>query len=76
MSWPFADFNLFLLIAVRVLAMIEVAPLLSGQGVPQVAKVGLAGFAAAVVFPSVKAAGYAIPATTAWPTPSSSSARR
>ncbi|MGA2545753.1 MAG: flagellar biosynthetic protein FliR [Rectinemataceae bacterium] len=62
MSWPFADFNLFVLIAVRVLAMIEVAPLLSGQGVPQVAKVGLAGFAAALVFPAVKAAGYAIPA--------------
>jgi flagellar biosynthesis protein FliR len=61
MSWPFVDFNLFLLIAARILAMIEVAPLLSGQGVPQVAKLGLAGFAAAVVFPSVKAAGYAIP---------------
>lgn len=61
MSWPFADFNLFALIAVRVLAMIEVAPLLSGAGVPQVAKVGLAGFAAAIVFPSVKAAGYPIP---------------
>lgn len=61
MSWPFADFNLFVLIAARILAMIEVAPLLSGQGVPQVAKVGLAGFAAVVVFPAVKAAGYAIP---------------
>jgi flagellar biosynthesis protein FliR len=62
MSWPFADFNLFLLIAVRVFAMMEVAPLLSGAGVPQVAKLGLAGFAAAMVFPAVKAAGYAIPA--------------
>ncbi len=62
MPWPFADFNLFILIAARVLAMIEVAPLLSGTGVPQVAKVGLAGFAAAMVFPAVKAAGYAIPA--------------
>jgi flagellar biosynthesis protein FliR len=61
MNWPFGDFNLFVLIAVRVLAMTEVAPLLSGQGVPQVAKVGLSGFAAAVVFPSVKAAGYAVP---------------
>jgi flagellar biosynthetic protein FliR len=55
MSWPFADFNLFLLVAARVLAMIEVAPLLSSQGVPQVAKIGLAGFAAAAVFPAVKA---------------------
>jgi flagellar biosynthetic protein FliR len=61
MNWPFADFNLFALIAVRILAMVEVAPLLSGTGIPQVAKVGLAGFAAAVVFPSVKAAGYAVP---------------
>lgn len=59
--WPFADWNLFLLIAVRVLAMIEVAPLLSSSGVPQVAKIGLAGFAAAMVFPAVKAAGYPIP---------------
>ncbi len=61
MSWPFADFNLFLLVAVRVLAMIEVAPLLSGQGIPQVAKIGLAGFAASAVFPAVKASGYAAP---------------
>jgi flagellar biosynthesis protein FliR len=61
MGWPFADFNLFVLIAARILAMIEVAPLLSGTGVPQVAKVGLAGFAAAVAFPAVKAAGYPMP---------------
>jgi flagellar biosynthetic protein FliR len=61
MSWPFADFNLFVLIAIRIIAMIEVAPLLSGQGVPQVAKIGLAGFVAALVFPSVKAAGYPVP---------------
>jgi len=58
----FADLTLFLLIAARTLAMVEVAPLLSGAGVPQAAKVGLAGFAAAAVFPAVKAAGYAIPA--------------
>jgi len=62
MGWPFDDWNLFLLIAVRILAMIEVAPLLSSSSVPQVAKLGLAGFAASVVFPSVKAAGYPIPA--------------
>jgi len=61
MGWPFAEWNLFLLIAARVLAMIEVAPLLSGDGVPQAAKVGLAGFAAACVFPAVKASGYAVP---------------
>jgi flagellar biosynthetic protein FliR len=61
MNWPFADFNLFALIAVRILAMMEVAPLLSGEGVPQVAKIGLAGFTAAIIFPSVKAAGYPVP---------------
>ena len=36
----------FLLIAVRALAMIEVAPLLNSGSVPQVAKFALAGFAA------------------------------
>jgi flagellar biosynthetic protein FliR len=61
LDWPFADWNLFLLIAARVLAMIEVAPLLSSDGVPQAAKVGLAGLAAVAVFPAVKAQGYAIP---------------
>lgn len=61
MAWPFNDWNLFLLVAVRIFAMIEVAPLLSGSGVPQVAKLGLAGLAAATVFPAVKAAGYPIP---------------
>ncbi|MBU0928909.1 MAG: flagellar biosynthetic protein FliR [Spirochaetes bacterium] len=57
-----ANADLFFVIAVRVLAMIETAPLLSGDGVPQVAKVGLAGFAAAAVFPWVQEAGYAMPA--------------
>jgi flagellar biosynthetic protein FliR len=61
MDWPFADFNLFLLIAVRIFAMCEVAPLFSSAGVPQVAKLGLAGFVAAIVFPSVKAGGYVVP---------------
>ena len=36
----------FLLIAVRALAMIETAPLLNSESVPQVAKIALAGFAA------------------------------
>ncbi len=58
-----ANADLFFIIAVRVLAMVETAPLLSGDGIPQVAKVGLAGFAAAAVFPWVKDAGYAMPAT-------------
>jgi len=41
----------FLLIAVRALAMIETAPLLSSEAIPQVAKIALAGFAAHAVFP-------------------------
>lgn len=55
--------DLFFIIAVRILAMIETAPLLSGDGIPQVAKVGLAGFAASAVFPWVKEAGYLMPTT-------------
>jgi flagellar biosynthetic protein FliR len=61
MAWPLADWNLFLIIAVRIIALIEVAPLLSSDAIPQVAKVGLAGLAAFAVFPSVKAGGYAVP---------------
>lgn len=60
--WPAADFSLFLLIAARILALIETAPLLSGEGIPQVAKVGLAGLTAVAILPAVRAAGYAIPA--------------
>ena len=40
----------FLLIAVRALAMIEVAPLLNSDSIPQVAKIALAGFAAYATF--------------------------
>jgi flagellar biosynthetic protein FliR len=46
-----ANAPLYLLIAVRALAMIEVAPLISSDSIPQVAKVALAGFAAFMVFP-------------------------
>jgi flagellar biosynthesis protein FliR len=55
------DAQLFFLIAARVLAMIETAPLLSSDAVPQAAKITLAGFAAFAVYPMVKAAGYPIP---------------
>ncbi len=60
-----AKADLFFIIAVRILAMVETAPLLSGDGIPQVAKVGLAGFAAAAVFPWVRDAGYPVPADAA-----------
>ena len=42
----------FILIAVRALAMIQVAPLLNSEAIPQVAKVSLAGFAAYACFSS------------------------
>ncbi|MDR2020752.1 MAG: flagellar biosynthetic protein FliR [Treponema sp.] len=48
----------FLLIAVRALAMVETAPLLSSNDHPQVVKIALAGFAAYAVFPSARAAGW------------------
>jgi len=46
---------LFLLLAVRALALIETSPLLSAEANPQVARVALAGFAAYAVFPSTQA---------------------
>ncbi len=55
--------DLFFLIAVRVLALVETAPLLSSEGIPQAAKVALSGFAAAAVFPWVREAGVYIPDT-------------
>jgi flagellar biosynthetic protein FliR len=42
----------FLLIAVRALGMIETAPLLSSESIPQTVKLALAGFAAYAAFPS------------------------
>jgi len=44
----------FLLIAVRALAMIEVAPLLSSEAIPQVAKIALAGLTAFAVIPTAE----------------------
>ena len=53
----------FLLIAARALAMIETAPLLSTDAVPQVAKLALAGFTAFAVLPT--ATVFAVEATAA-----------
>lgn len=44
----------FLLIAARALAMIETAPLVSSDAVPQVAKLALAGFTAFAVMPTAE----------------------
>jgi len=47
---------LFMLTAVRALALIETAPLLSSDSIPQTAKIALAGFSAFCVLPSVPGA--------------------
>lgn len=44
----------FLLIAVRALAMIEVTPLLSSDAIPQVVKISLAGLVAFAVIPTAE----------------------
>jgi len=44
----------FLLLAARALAMIEVAPLLSSDSIPQAAKLALAGFTAFAVMPTAE----------------------
>ena len=53
--------QLFFLVFVRILAIVEVAPLISSVGVPQIAKVGLALFTAVAIFPAVQQHGYPIP---------------
>ena len=53
----------FLLIAARAIAMIETAPLLSSDAVPQVAKIALAGFTAFAVLPT--AAVFSVEGTAA-----------
>jgi flagellar biosynthesis protein FliR len=56
------NIRLFLLVFFRIIAMVEVAPLLSSSSIPQYAKIGLSFFTAATVFPWVLQSGYAIPA--------------
>ncbi|MDR2717754.1 MAG: flagellar biosynthetic protein FliR [Treponema sp.] len=53
----------FLLIAARAIAMIETAPLLSSEAIPQTAKLALAGFTAFAVMPT--AAVFGVEATAA-----------
>lgn len=52
----------FFLIFVRILALIQIAPLLNSAGIPYVAKVGLAGLSAFLVFPWMEGS-YPIPPT-------------
>ncbi|MGA2975104.1 MAG: flagellar biosynthetic protein FliR [Spirochaetia bacterium] len=53
--------RLFLLVFFRIIAIVELAPLLSSSSIPQMAKVGMSFFVAAVIFPTVLASPYAIP---------------
>lgn len=52
---------LFLLVAIRALAMIETAPLLSSDSIPQVVKVALAGFTAFACYGASPAASWTVP---------------
>ncbi|MDR1325941.1 MAG: flagellar biosynthetic protein FliR [Treponema sp.] len=56
-AWP-----TFLLVAARALAMIETAPLMSSDSIPQAAKLALAGFAAYSAFPTALASGWNVSA--------------
>ncbi len=56
-----ANSQLYLLIFVRVFAMLQVAPLLSSNSLPIVARIALAFFTAFVLFPWVSENGYPIP---------------
>jgi len=58
------NFQIFLIILFRVIAMVEVAPLLSSSLIPQLAKIGLSFFTAIVVYPWVVQMGYQIPDNT------------
>ncbi len=55
------NFQLFLLIIFRMIALFETAPLFSTSTIPQTAKIGFAFFTAVGVFPWVLKAGYPIP---------------
>lgn len=57
------DLGVGLLVLARVLAMIQVAPLLSSRAIPQVGKIGLAVFVALIALPGVAAAGYPLPSS-------------
>jgi flagellar biosynthetic protein FliR len=56
-----ANSQVFLLVFFRIIAMVQIAPLISSTAIPQVAKVGFALFVAALVFPSVLERGYVLP---------------
>ncbi|HUV06913.1 MAG TPA: flagellar biosynthetic protein FliR [Spirochaetia bacterium] len=56
-----ANFQLFLLVLFRIVAMVQIAPLISSSAIPQIAKIGISLFIAGIVFPAVVERGYAVP---------------
>jgi flagellar biosynthetic protein FliR len=58
-----ANFRVFLIILVRVTALIQIAPLFSSQAFPQTAKLGFALFVSAAVYPWVARQGYVLPSS-------------
>lgn len=56
-----ANSQLFFLLIVRIMAMLQFAPLLNSGSIPSMAKVALSLLAASLVFPMVQASGYPIP---------------
>ena len=59
-----ANFRVFLIILVRVTALIQVAPLFSSKAFPQTAKLGFALFVAIAIYPWVAEQGYLLPDST------------
>lgn len=57
-----AEAQIFLLILVRILVFVEIAPLLNSSAIPQIGKIGLAFFVSTAVLPGVLMNGiYSIP---------------
>ena len=55
--------QLFLLIFVRIFAIMSVAPLLSSTAIPGIARIGIGLFTAIIIFPWINEQGYPIPPT-------------
>jgi len=55
--------QLFLLIFVRIFALMSIAPLISSTAIPRIARIGLGLFTAVIIFPWVYEQGYPIPDT-------------
>lgn len=58
-----SDAQIFFLIFARVIAMIEIAPLLSSGGVPRIAKIGLAFLCSALLLPGLRGVYTPLPDT-------------